>query len=71
MERHLFLAHTLHPYTAHTFSSCTLMSHTLCLQPAAPLLACMMGHVSLTVLTLTTVPVWLATQAKGVKTVSL
>lgn len=36
-------------------------------QLAAPLLACMTGHASWTVLTLTTVPVWLATQARGVK----
>lgn len=36
-------------------------------QPAARLRACTMGLASWTVLTLSTVPVWLATQARGVK----
>lgn len=48
-----------------------LASYSSCLQRAVPLLVCMMGPVSWTVLTLITVPVWLVTQARDVKMVSV
>lgn len=61
--------------TACTYSLCLMGTRILMdslqlsrrAQLAAPLLACMMGLVSWTVHPLTTVPVWLATQARGVK----
>lgn len=61
--------------TACTFSLCLMATRTLMdslqlsrrAQLAAPLLACMTGLVFSTVLSLTTVPVWVATQARGVK----
>lgn len=61
--------------TVCTYSLCLMVTRTLMdslplfrrAQPAALLLACMMGLVSWTVPTLTTAPVWLATRARGVK----
>lgn len=61
--------------TVYTYSLCLMVTRILMdsspfsrrAQPAAPPPACMMGLVSWTLLTLTTVPVWLATQAGGVK----
>lgn len=61
--------------TVCTFSSCLMVTRILMdssplsrrTQLAAPPLVCMMGLASWTLHILTTVPVWLATQASGVK----